>query len=95
MLAAAIHGGAAVIGTVNLRHFPADALDAYGLKACDPDKFVRDLLDDHPEEVVEALNELQRDLKNPPVAMSELLARLERQGLARTSGEVRRLTGLT
>jgi hypothetical protein len=46
VLAAAIHGGASVIVTVNLRDFPADALSTHGVEAQHPDTFIHARLDD-------------------------------------------------
>lgn len=44
VLAAAIRGGASVIVTCNLKHFPDSALDSYGIEAQHPDVFVRHLI---------------------------------------------------
>jgi predicted nucleic acid-binding protein len=90
VLAAAIHGGASVIVTMNLRDFPADALATYEIEAQHPDAFISALLDEYQEDTVTALREMQADLKNPPVSLSELLASLARQGLAQTVIELRR-----
>ncbi len=91
VLAAAIHGGAGVIVTVNLRDFPADMLTAHGIEAQHPDTFIRARLDDQPNEVLMALHEMHLDLKNPPFSMPELLESLARQGLAQTVTGFRRL----
>jgi hypothetical protein len=91
VLAAAIHGRANVIVTVNLRDFPADLLAAYGIEAWHPDKLIRGLLHDRPEEVVAALRELHLDLKKPPIKMNELLASFRRTGLVQTVAELHRL----
>ena len=74
VLAAAIVGRADVIVTHNLRHFPAGALDPYGIEAQHPDEFVRHLIDLAPVLVVDAVRDQQARLTNPPVAMGELLA---------------------
>jgi hypothetical protein len=91
VLAAAIHGGASVIVTGNLRDFPAEVLAAYGIEAQHPDAFVNAKLEDNPEEVIASLHELRLDLKKPPFTMPELLASLARQGLAQTVAELRGL----
>src|SRR5208282_3003035 len=44
VLAAAIHGGASIIVTANLRHFPAEKLAPHGLTAQHPDSFVFELM---------------------------------------------------
>jgi len=91
VLAAAIVGRADVIVTRNLRHFPAAALDPYGIEAQHPDEFVRHLVDLAPVLVVDAVRDQQARLTNPPVTMNELLAIFERVGLAETVVELRRL----
>jgi hypothetical protein len=91
VLAATIHAGASVIVTVNLRDFPANTLRPYGIEAQHPDVFVRARLDDQPKEVLAALHELRLDLKNPPISMLALLATFQRQGLAETVTQLRRL----
>ena len=45
MLAAAIRTSAGVIVTRNLRDFPSDKLEPYGLEAQHPDEFITHLLD--------------------------------------------------
>jgi hypothetical protein len=91
LLAAAIHGGASVIVTVNLRDFPAKVLAAHGVEAQHPDAFVGACLDEYPDEVVTALHEMCLDLKKPPFSVPDLLASLERQGLTQMVAEFRRL----
>lgn len=49
VLAAAIHAGAQVIVTRNLRDFPGDALDPWGIQAQHPDAFLTGLHEAHPE----------------------------------------------
>jgi hypothetical protein len=47
VVAAAIHGGASLIVTFNLKDFPPDQLKRYNLAAQHPDDFIFDLLDLH------------------------------------------------
>jgi predicted nucleic acid-binding protein len=91
VLAAAIHVGANVIVTINLRDFPADALATYEIEAQHPDTFVSALFDEYQDDAVAALREMQADLQKPPVSKPELLASLARQGLAQTVTELHRL----
>jgi hypothetical protein len=65
VLAAAIHGGANIIVTANLRDFPIDALSPHHIEAVHPDNFVSRLLEAEPAEVTAALHELHRDLTKP------------------------------
>jgi hypothetical protein len=71
VLDAAIHGGASVIVTANLR--PAEVLAIHGIQAQRPDAFVSARLDEYPDEVLAAMNEMRLDLKNPPFGLPELL----------------------
>ncbi len=80
VLAAAIHGGAHVIVTANLRDFPAEVLAAHGIESQHPDAFVSARLNEYPGEVLAALHEIRLDLKKPPFSLPELLASLETQG---------------
>jgi hypothetical protein len=85
VLAAALHCGATIIVTANLRDFPNEALAAHGIEAQHPDAFIFDLFKTSPNEVVAALRELRADLVNPPMAASDLLAAMTRQGLPTTA----------
>jgi|SRR5580704_366724 hypothetical protein len=89
VLAAAIHGGANIIVTVNLRDFPADMLATHGITALHPDTFIGRILANEPDEVIAALRELHRDLKDPPIPMNELLTGFARIGLPETVTELR------
>ena len=81
VLAAAIHGGARIIVTTNLRDFPDAALAAFDIEAMHPDAFILGLLHDRASEVVAALHRLRASFKNPPQAAVDLLANMKRHGL--------------
>ncbi len=91
VLAAAIHGGARVIVTSNLKDFPVDVLAPRGIAAEGPDMFIRGLLQADPEGVVAALEADRADLVNPPLTVEEYLAVLERNGLPETVAALREL----
>ena len=90
--AAAIHSGASLIVTFNLKDFPADALKPYNLAAQHPDDFIVDLLDLHPASVLEAAACHQRSLKNPPKTADEYLDTLLAQGLTQSVAVMRQWT---
>jgi hypothetical protein len=92
VLAAAIHAGANVIVTINLKDFPADVLATHGITAVHPDTFICRILESEPDAVVAGLHKLHRDLKNPPIPLDELLTGFERIGLVKAVAEFRRLT---
>jgi hypothetical protein len=84
VVAAAIHSGASLIVTFNLKDFPPEALCPYNLIAQHPDDFIIDLLDLHPAGVLEAAANHRRSLKNPPRTADEYLDTLQAQGLTQS-----------
>lgn len=93
VLAAAIRAGAQTIVTFNLKDFPAERLESYGVEAQHPDDFVFDLLDLAPGAVLSAVNAQLAALKNPPQTMGQLLDTLRSQGLAQSVARLRELLG--
>lgn len=91
VLAAAIVANAQAIVTQNLRDFPEDVLQPYGIEALHPDQFVLDTLGLAPDAVCEMLTEQAGDLKKPPISRSELVDRLARVGLVRSAARMREL----
>ncbi len=91
VLAAAIQCGAQSIVTHNLKDFPADKLQPYGIEAVPPDEFILDLLDLAPGAILQVLHQQQSSLKNPPRTLEELLERLEKNGLLRSVAEAREM----
>jgi PIN domain len=81
VLAAAIHCGAKVIVTRNLRDFPAAELSRFGIEAYDPDAFILGLLENGRSDVLEALHRLRCSFKNPPKTADDLLVTMKKQGL--------------
>jgi len=90
--AAAIHSGASLIVTFNLKDFPAQALEPYNLSAQHPDDFIVDLLDLHPAGVLEAAANHRRSLKNPSKTADEYLDTLLAQGLTQSVAVMRQWT---
>jgi hypothetical protein len=84
VVAAAIHSGASLIVTFNLKDFPPDVLGRYRLAAQHPDDFIVDLMELHPAGVLEAAARHRRSLKNPPKTAEEYLEILAAQGLTQT-----------
>jgi len=89
VLAAAIHGGATVIVTANLRDFPAAALAGHGIVAQHPDAFLHELFKSNPGDVLDALRTLRLDLTNPPRTAVELLSLMEGQNLTASARALR------
>ena len=84
VLAAAIHGGADVLVTGNLRDFPAGRLAPHKIAAHHPDAFIAGLFEADPEAVLEAVRGHRAALRNPPRSAGDYLAALERLELTRT-----------
>lgn len=95
VLAAAIHGGASVIVTVNLRDFPATALAPYSLTAQHPDAFVFSLLETDLHAVLAVMREHRLTLKNPPKTVEEYLATFEAHGMTKSVAALRQWVGET
>jgi hypothetical protein len=92
VVAAAIHCGASLIVTFNLKDFPDSAIKPYNLAAQHPDDFIVDLLDLHPAGVLEAAASHRRSLKSPPKTADEYLDTLLAQGLTQTVAVMRQWT---
>jgi len=84
VLAAALEAQAQVIVTYNLRDFPIDALQPYGMEAQHPDEFILRVIALNPLVVRETVETHQQALKNPPKTPAEYLATLSNQRLPGT-----------
>jgi hypothetical protein len=73
VLAAAIHAGAAVIVTYNMRHFPLLELRKFGIEAWHPDEFVEFLLNAELDSALDAIHELRARLRRPPKSQSDYI----------------------
>lgn len=94
VLAAAIHSGAEVIVTFNLRDFPTETLARFDIQALHPDDFLVGLLDLAPGIVCTALKKQRESLRNPPKTIEELLTTLESQALGQTVARLRHFADL-
>ena len=92
VLAAAIHGGASVIVTRNLKHFPAGPLAAHNITAQDPDTFISGLLDADPKSAIPAFAADRAARRNPAVNATEYPAALEANDLPMTVAALRAAT---
>jgi predicted nucleic acid-binding protein len=88
-LAAAIHSDASVIVTYNLKHFPREYLEQFGIEAQHPDLFIIHLLDLAPSQVYIAAKRQRTSLKNPPKTVEEFLDTLSGQQLPETVARLR------
>jgi predicted nucleic acid-binding protein len=90
VLATAIHAGAAVIVTYNLRDFPPSELAKFGIEAWHPDEFVEFLLNAEIDAALDAIREHRARLQRPPKTQGEyidmLMNKLQMHRTAQTLG---------
>jgi hypothetical protein len=91
ILAAAIRSQAGVIVTYNVKDFPEEILDGYGIEVQHPDEFVTHLYDLSPGAVCRAVRSQRLALKNPRFSTSELLNTFLSLGLATTVASMEEL----
>lgn len=84
VLAAAIASQSQVIVTFNLKDFPAEILDRYGILAQHPDQFLLSLINRDPQQVLRSIEIARNRLKNPPKTFEEYLETLRTKGLVET-----------
>ena len=82
VLAAAIVSSSDVIVTFNIKDFPKEYLNKYGIEPQHPDKFICHLLDLNFDAVTNSILSIQERLKNPPYTINDYLNILEKQGLS-------------
>ena len=87
VLAAAIVGNADVIVTANLKHFPADALERYGLEVQHPDTFLIHQRGLDEQRFLQCVRRSRRRLK-PPKEIDTYLEGLRKAGLVVLASEL-------
>ena len=85
VLAAAIKINANVIVTNNLKDFPEDYLESFGLKVKSADDLLTDIIDLNHEEAVKAFKEMVLNKKNPELDEYQVLDLLRKSGLIETA----------
>jgi predicted nucleic acid-binding protein len=84
VLAAAIKGRADLIVTANLRDFPVENLDRWGIEAQHPDEFLMHQFHLSQPAFLQAVKTVRLRLKNPPKSVADYLDTLRAQGLLAT-----------
>ena len=74
VLAAAIKGRADLIVTTNLRDFPADKLERWGIEAQHPDEFLTHQFHLSQPVFLQAVRTVRQRLRKPPKSVEEYLA---------------------
>lgn len=88
VLAAAIKSNAEHIITFNLKDFPSDYLDTFGISAVHPDDFLSDMYELSPDKCLEALSKFMDQNKDPKMTYQQMIDMLEKQGLVRFSAKM-------
>jgi predicted nucleic acid-binding protein len=84
VLAAAIKGRADLIVTANLKDFPANELNRWGIEAQHPDEFLTHQFHLSQPAFLQAVKTVRQRLKNPPKSVDDYLDTLRAQGLLAT-----------
>ena len=84
-VACAIQCEAKIIVTKNLKDFPAEELEKFGIIAQHPDDFICDLFESDKEAAIIAFKKQLESLKNPPVTKEELLEIFKRNDLPKAA----------
>ncbi len=94
VLAAAIKCHAQIIVTSNLKDFPPESLEPYGIEAMHPDEFVEHQFGLSPGAVMAAVKRIRARLKNPKLSQKEYLETLAARGLPVTADLLREYSEL-
>ena len=89
VLAAAIHANCDYIVSEDRKHFPAAALEQYGITRLRADDFLLMLLHSSPGEFIDAVRVVLARLKSPPYSVEEYLDKRMQDGLPKTVAELR------
>lgn len=89
VIAAAVAGHADCIVTTNLKHFPHDVLDLYGIEAVDPDRFIMNQWDLDALAVLAAFKAMRARWKKPEATAEDFASILETRGLPGTAMRLR------
>lgn len=85
VLAAAIKTNANLIVTNNLKDFPEEYLQSFGLRAKVADDFLTDIIDLNQEQAIAAFREMVLHKKNPPLDEYDVLSQLRKVNLNDTA----------
>lgn len=78
VLALAVHIGAPTVVTENLRDFPLDLLEPFGIEAVSTDAFVLAQVDLHPAGVLASIDAMAARRRRAPKTRAEIIGSLER-----------------
>ncbi|MGI8999812.1 MAG: hypothetical protein ACR2GO_08915 [Candidatus Limnocylindria bacterium] len=78
VLALAVHVGATTIVTDNVRDFPTDLIEPFGVEAISSDAFALAQVDLHPAEVLASVEEMAARRRHSPRTKVEIIESLAR-----------------
>ena len=93
-LSAAIAARCDTLVTDNLKDFPQDILDRWGIEVMSPDDFITNAMDLDHAVAIGALRDMRARLKDPKYTVSALVLKLEGQGLLQTADFLREYENL-
>ena len=85
VLAAAIKANAEIIVTNNLKDFPAEILEIYGMAAKSADDFLTDIIDLNQDTAIDAFRRLVMNRRNPDLDEYQVLDALRKNNLTATA----------
>jgi len=85
VVACAIQCEAEIIVTKNLKDFPAEELEKFGIIAQHPDDFICDLFEMDEKSARKAFKKQLESLKNPPQTKEELFETFRKNGLVKAA----------
>jgi len=85
VVACAIQCEAEIIVTFDMKDFPVEELQKFGITPKHPDDFVCDLFEKNTKAAITAFNVQREKLKNPPQTKEELLETFRRNGLIKAA----------
>ena len=94
VLAAAITARCDTLVTDNLKDFPQEILDRWGIEVMSPDDFISNAMDLDHAVAIGALRDMRARLKDPKYTVSALVLKLEGQGLLQTADFLREYENL-
>jgi hypothetical protein len=94
VLAAAIAARCDTLVTDNLKDFPQDILDRWGIEVMATDDFISNAMDLDHAVAIGALRDMRARLQDPKYTVSTLVLKLEGQGLLQTADFLREYENL-
>lgn len=85
VLAAAVKTRADIIVTDNLKDFPAELLEPYGIEPKSADDFVADAIDLHRDTALMAIERMRLRFQRPSKSPQQLASALRREGMLQTA----------